>query len=260
MIGLSIVSIEDENSSIYQTTYSGQQIADKFKLVCTTDGFSIVEAQSSYDLKYSTNTNEDVTPINAGNYYVSLDVSSTKTVVVERQSDGQQITFSALSTKVDGCVLSLSQYAYLNIAKADINYVESQISFSANLVYGSDASDLPNINTTYEDGSTTKDIFTGVDGNAINLKIYDNSKNFVFTGSPQSIETLEASASISHSIKLIIQASNVLNEIDSNYNSLQLDVQIFVDPQERVLNMLETFQAREQLPILAGPPYSNLML
>ncbi|NCB48382.1 MAG: hypothetical protein EOM55_01965 [Clostridia bacterium] len=236
IVNLSIVGVDDETSSLVKVTYSGEEVANKFKLICTTAGFEINEGESNYEITYSTNTTQDVTPLNAGSYYVSLNVGINNKIVITNTSNSEDIEFSALGVKVSSCVLNLSQFAYLNISQADISYIANYLGFESALTYGSDESALSNIRTTYDDGGVTKSIFTGVNDEFIELKTYGNGKNFVFTSSPQSVRTLNASASVTYSIKVTIQAIKTgTSDLDANYKSLTIDVKLTVVPSEIIL-------------------------
>jgi len=240
IINLSIVGADDTSSSLVRVTYSGEVVQDRFKLVCTTDGFEINEDDSNYLIVYSTNESPNVTPQNAGSYYVSLNVGLSNTVVVTRSSNSEDIIFTSLNVKVSGCVLNLSQSAYLNISQADISFVEEELSFESSITYGSDETALPKINVTYDDNEVTKSIFTGVDGEEILLKEYENGKNFVFTSAPQSVRTLNASSSVTYSIKLTIQAVTSGGVLDTNYKSLTIDVRLTVVPREIIIDETTT--------------------
>lgn len=232
MIELKIVSSTDETSSLVKTTYNGNEQSTSFAVVCATSGFEIDQTSSNYVISYSTNELSSTTPLNAGSYYVSITLSATNKLVITRTSDNTSFEFTSFGTKVNGCVLSLSQYGYLNIARADISYVESELSFVSSLTYGSDESELSNINVSYEQNSETKSIFTGVNGEEITLKRYDDDKNFVFVSSPQTVSTLMASTTTTYSIKVTVQAVNEDDSLNTNYNSLTIDVQLSVLPSE----------------------------
>lgn len=230
-------------SSTVNLTYSGAERKDEFVLVCQTEGYEI-STDSDFDFKYDSGQIKGATPKNVGSYITYIDLTRTNAAIVIKNNkhtctsdcgetcEDKEITFASLEEVSRNHIISISNYGYLNIARANINYVEDKLGFSQDLEYG--GTSLTNLLTTYLDESNqTQKVFYGVGGETIELKTFTNNNglNFSYSSANSNLSTLEANRT--YPINVTIQAVKSVGytqEIDNNYNSLNLNIPLHVKP------------------------------
>lgn len=264
IIYLAIVDKETKLTPIVNQTYTGYEVADKFALVCQTEGYEI-SADSDFDFVFASGDTPVATPINVGSYVTSIDISQEgKKIIItnnkhtcdancEPNCANKNIEFTSLDEGViKNTVLSISNYGYLNIKKANITYDQTKLGFVSDLSYGSNT--LSNIKTTYKDGGGADvPIFNGVGPDTIVLKTYDSGLNFTYTSENYSLSTYEANRS--YSINLTVEATKG-GVIDANYNSLNINVPLYVAPKNMIVNTA-TFTVNANVAIGGAVTYDG---
>lgn len=242
IIYLTIVDSVGKLSSTVNVTYNGDERDNDFTLVCQTEGYIVDEQASSYSFSYLMGNASSV-PKDVGSYVVSIDLSKTGSKIVLKHNcisgvcdEDCSITESIEFLKIDGevkqnCVLSVSNYGYLNISRANIGYLEDKLSFKSPLTYGTDV--LSDINTSYTNAEGGQvPIFYGVGNDSIDL-LKVNSKNYYYSSSNYSLSLLDANKT--YPIELTVQAAKNGN-LDKNYNPLTISVPLQVVPKNLFVN------------------------
>ncbi len=227
IIDFKLVYSQDLSSATAELTYTGQSMANTFRLICTTPGFEFaVNANgesSSYSIVYSTSEEDNIIPINVGGYNVSLVLEEDDKLIL-KNSQGQIIELTEFGVSQNSYIASLSQTGYLNILKAQIQYNENLLSFASSITYGQGQESLPNIIEVQEE----QPVFTGVNGEQITLRTFDNGKNYEYRTSSYPIEMLGVAAS-PHDITIMVQAVKD-GAVDNNYLPLTINVPLSVSP------------------------------
>ena len=227
-------------SSTVNLTYNGAERNNEFVLVCQTEGYEI-STESVFNFKYDSGQVKGTTPKNVGSYIAYID--PTVSIVIknnkhicsddcEENCQDKEIRFTSFEGVERNHIISISNYGYLNIARANIGYVEEKLGFEQDLEYGS--STLSNLSETYLDAANqTQRVFYGVGGETIQLKAFANNNglNFSFSSANSNLSTLEANRT--YPINVTIQAVKTVGhttEVDNNYNSLNLNIPLHVNP------------------------------
>ena len=242
IIYLAIVDRVGKLSSTVNVTYNGDYRNNDFALICQTEGYAIDEQASSYSFSYLIG-NTSANPKDVGSYVSSIDLSGSGSKIVLKHNcisgvcaEDCSITESIEFTEIDGeikqnCVLSVSNYGYLNISRANISYLEDKLSFKTPLTYGTDI--LSDINTTYTNAEGGQvPIFYGVGTDSIDLLLV-NSKNYYYSASNYSLSLLDANKT--YPIEVTVQAAKN-GGLDNNYNPLTISVPLQVVPKNLFVN------------------------
>ena len=229
-IDFSIVCKDNNSSNSLQVTYSGNSFADKFTLL-PQSGYEFITLEggekSNYSFEFTNSLGQNVdSPVDVGNYSVSLAINESSKFIVREIASGKIITLTNFGEMQDNYIATISKQGQLSISKADINVNTELLGFKSDLIYGSTEDELSDI-VLEKDGVP---VFTGVDGNTLTLRTFDNGKHYEYRTSSFPIEMLDVASAL-HQITVLIQAvKNVESEtvIDVNYKPLTLEIPLKV--------------------------------
>ncbi len=214
--GKSVIEVKvvkkGEDVTTATTTYTGDEVADLFELVCTNDTYSI-SSKSNISFYYIDELGQVLTsaPANAGSYSVLPKVDSDHKLVIEYILDGETkiVEFSELPQTSNLFVARLQEEGYLTIRKAEITVATDKVKFENTLTYG--ATTLPDIMLDYLDGVISKYVFSVTEKGVIKeavLKEFDG-KHYKVAEGVEEIATLNVGQ---YTYTLIVQPES------ANYN------------------------------------------
>ncbi len=214
--GKSVIEVKvvkkGEDVTTATTTYTGEQTADLFELVCINDNYSI-SSKSNISFYYIDERGQVLTsaPIDAGSYSVLPKIDNDHKLVIEYTLEGETKTveFSELPQTSNLFVARLQEEGYLTIRKAEITVATDKVKFENTLTYG--ATSLPDITLEYLDGVITKYVFSVTEGGETKeavLKEFDG-KHFKVVEGVEEIATLNVGT---YTYTLIVQPES------ANYN------------------------------------------
>jgi len=242
-------------SSFVNKVYTGESQNDNFSIVCQTEGYTIdLDKSSGISFKYASGTNQNVTPKVVGSYVatLSLEGENSKLVIVNNNHncnedcnencEDKYLTFTSLDGGVvQNHVLSISNYGYLNITRASLQYNASKLGFEGDFYYGENNLAL-NLSTSYLDSeNATCPIFYGVNNESITLKNYkytgeDNEYylNYSYQKANYAFSSMEASRTyyIDVTVQAVLEDGVTLN---NNYNSLNISVPLIIKPKPIII-------------------------
>ena len=261
VIELAIVESVFKQESIVSYEYNGSDRKDSFSLICKTEGYEIFELEegsepignlvySKYSFTYSSGESTVPEPTNVGSYVASLSLTEpgSKIIILNKNHvcdedvcdsnycSTKYIEFTAIDGKVvNNCVLSVSNYGYLDITRTNISVLcdESALSFTSTLSYGENTLSPLKETYTVEGSATELPVFGGAkEGEVIPLIKWANGLNFNYVEANYSLSTLDAGRKYPISITVQAKKAGTENEIDNNYNPLNLTVYLSVVPKE----------------------------
>ncbi len=265
VIELAIVESKLKQESIVSYEYNGKDREDSFSLICTTEGYEIFELEegedpivnlvySKYSFAYSAGETSNVIPKNVGSYVASLNLADagSKIIILNKNHvcdssvcdphycSTKYIEFTAIDGKVvNNCVLSVSNYGYLDITRTNISVLcdESYLSFTSTLSYGGNTLSALKETYTVEGSGVELPVFGGANEETISLMPWDNGLNFNYVEANYSLSSLDAGRKYPISITVQARKVGTEREIDNNYNPLNLTVYLSVVPKE--LNIIK---------------------
>lgn len=224
------LSIKHDGSNVCAVEYMGEEIdPEYFSLESETQDYEVIGGNYSFKWTGAPTEGVDWTPKNVGDYVATLNTTKSgfNIMLRKRQVDTngnvtyKDVEFNSLDSSAteNNAIIIISNHGYLTISKVDIDIYGTPTFVDGKFIFGSTT--LPNLKLTNEDGSK---VFKGrgTDLNNLTLKTFGTLNYIPYKNYVSELNAM----STTQSIKLTIQADS------PNYNPLELQVDIKVDPRE----------------------------